>query len=161
MCCWIPFQGNIRPNSPRRFQERSRFSFLGSAHLALSVGAGSGRLSLLALPDSKHLIYIRRGRREAAFLIQEFARGGSLLALNLTWSGYFADQIAAAKANRYRRAGIERAMVGKNASSNDDCTGGASTRGRQPPLSNLSTRNDSSWIRAYCGLDGSLGIRAR
>src|ERR1035437_9513855 len=81
-------------------------------------------------------------------------------ALNLTWSGYLADQIAAAKANGYRHEGIERAMVGKNASSNGDCTGGASTCGRQPLLSNLATSNDSSWIRAHCGLDRSLGIRA-
>src|SRR5664279_4754496 len=106
------------------------------------------------------MIGFRRDRREAVFLIQEFAHGGLPFALNLTWSGYLADQIAAAKANGYRHGGIERAMVDKNASSNGDCTGGASTCGRQPLLSNLATSNDSSWIRALCGLDRSLGIRA-
>src|SRR5450631_2013322 len=54
-------------------------------------------------------------------------------------------------------------MIGKNASSKCDCTGGASTCGRQPLslLSNLAICNDRFWIRAQYGLDILLGIRAR
>ena len=53
-------------------------------------------------PNQKYLIEFRRDRREAVFLYSGARMRAYRFALNVTWSGYSADQIAAAKAGRYR-----------------------------------------------------------
>jgi hypothetical protein len=54
-----------------------------------------------------------------------------------------------------------RLPAGKNnANSNGDFIARTNTCGQHAPSSNLAKSNDSFWIRAYCGLDMSLGIRA-
>jgi hypothetical protein len=75
-------------------------------------------------PSNRHLIKTpdptsARPPQFAVFLIQELGHDGLPFALNLTWSGYSADQLAAAKASVYKiraiRGRIDPAirMIGK------------------------------------------------